>query len=150
MPVRPILPSDVGQVRVRGASRAATRRPTTTGKIEWFHRTLRTEFLTGRVLDDLATAQRAQPVGRELTIERPHSALDMATPASRFSAPETGRPAEVSTLLGERADDDWISAQDHDQPDHLGRVAGDQLRQPPSRPTGGHPPSAPDDPDLGR
>lgn len=57
-PVRPILPSDVGQFHGSGAqSRAATRRPTTTGKIERFHRTLRTEFLTGRVLDDLATAQ---------------------------------------------------------------------------------------------
>ena len=35
----------------------APRRPTTTGKIERFHRTLRPEFLTGRVFDDLATAQ---------------------------------------------------------------------------------------------
>jgi transposase InsO family protein len=35
----------------------APRRPTTTGKIERFHRTLRTEFLTGRVFDDLPRAQ---------------------------------------------------------------------------------------------
>jgi hypothetical protein len=35
----------------------APRRPTTTGKIERFHRTLRSEFLTGRVFDDLQTAQ---------------------------------------------------------------------------------------------
>ena len=33
----------------------APRRPTTTGKIERFHRTLRQEFLTGRVFDDLAS-----------------------------------------------------------------------------------------------
>ena len=35
----------------------APRRPTTTGKIERFHRTMRQEFLTGRVFDDLPTAQ---------------------------------------------------------------------------------------------
>ena len=35
----------------------APRSPTTTGKIERFHRTLRQEFLTGRVFTDLATAQ---------------------------------------------------------------------------------------------
>ena len=33
------------------------RSPTTTGKIERFHRTLRTEFRTDRVFEDLATAQ---------------------------------------------------------------------------------------------
>jgi hypothetical protein len=37
----------------------APRRPTTTGKIERFHRTLRQEFLTGRVFDDLRCAQDA-------------------------------------------------------------------------------------------
>jgi hypothetical protein len=31
--------------------------PTTTGKVERFHRTLRKEFLTGRTFDDLPTAQ---------------------------------------------------------------------------------------------
>jgi transposase InsO family protein len=35
----------------------APRSPTTTGKIERFHRSLRIEFLAGRVFDDLATAQ---------------------------------------------------------------------------------------------
>jgi len=33
------------------------RSPTTTGKIERFHRTLRTEFLTGLVFDSLEEAQ---------------------------------------------------------------------------------------------
>ena len=33
------------------------RSPTTTGKVERFHRTLRTEFRTDRVFADLATAQ---------------------------------------------------------------------------------------------
>jgi len=35
----------------------APRRPATTGKIERLHRTLRQEFLTGRVFDDLEAAQ---------------------------------------------------------------------------------------------
>jgi hypothetical protein len=33
----------------------------------------------------------------------------MATPASRFTVAEAGRPANASTLLGERTDEDWIS-----------------------------------------
>jgi transposase InsO family protein len=35
----------------------APRSPTTTGKIERFHRTLRSEFLTGRVFADMGSAQ---------------------------------------------------------------------------------------------
>jgi transposase InsO family protein len=87
----------------------APRRPTTTGKIERFHRTLRQEFLTGRVFDDLQTAQAE--LDRwvvSYNTERPHSALEMATPASRFVATDA-RPADTSALLGERAGDDWIS-----------------------------------------
>jgi transposase InsO family protein len=87
----------------------APRRPTTTGKIERFHRTLRTEFLTGRVFDDLSTAQDA--LGRwvaSYNTERPHQALGMATPASRFT-PHPGRPADASALIGERSGEDWIS-----------------------------------------
>jgi transposase InsO family protein len=37
----------------------APRRPTTTGKIERFHRTLRQEFLTGRVFADLSIFRRS-------------------------------------------------------------------------------------------
>jgi hypothetical protein len=88
----------------------APRRPQTTGKIERFHRTLRQEFLTGRVFNDLGSAQ-AELDGwiASYNTERPHSALDMATPASRFSLAEVGRPADASALLGERDGDDWIS-----------------------------------------
>ena len=87
----------------------APRRPQTTGKIERFHRTLRTEFLTGRVFDDLESAQAELDLWVEsYNAERPHSALDMATPASRFVA-EPGRPADASALLPERDGEDWIS-----------------------------------------
>lgn len=88
----------------------APRRPTTTGKIERFHRTLRSEFLTGRVFEDLASAQAELDRWVEsFNTERPHSALGMATPVSRFTAAEPGRPADVDAVLGERSGDDWIS-----------------------------------------
>lgn len=88
----------------------APRRPTTTGKIERFHRSLRQEFLTGRVFADLATAQAELDRWVDsFNTQRPHSALGMATPASRFTAAEPTRPADVEAVLGERSGDDWIS-----------------------------------------
>ena len=88
----------------------APRSPTTTGKIERFHRTLRHEFLAGRLFDDLPTAQAELDawVGSYNT-QRPHQALQMATPASRFVTPGQERPADTSALLGERGGEDWIS-----------------------------------------
>jgi transposase InsO family protein len=88
----------------------APRRPQTTGKIERFHRTLRQEFLTGRIFADLATAQAELDAWVcSFNTERPHSALDMATPENRFATREQGRPADVEAVLGERVGDDWIS-----------------------------------------
>lgn len=88
----------------------APRRPTTTGKIERFHRTMRQEFLTGRVFEDLATAQDELDAWvASYNTQRPHSALDMATPADRFTVTDPGRPVETSALLDERSGDDWIS-----------------------------------------
>jgi transposase InsO family protein len=88
----------------------APRRPTTTGKIERFHRTLRQEFLTGRVFSDLASAQAELDawVGSYNT-ERPHSALGMASPATRFTTAQRTRPADTSAVLTERSGDGWIS-----------------------------------------
>ena len=64
------------------------RSPTTTGKIERFHRALRTEFRTDRVFDDLAHAQAELDAWvLEYNTRRPHQALDMNTPASRFLTP---------------------------------------------------------------
>ncbi|MDO8732375.1 MAG: IS481 family transposase [Actinomycetota bacterium] len=87
----------------------APRSPTTTGKIERFHRTLRQEFLTGRVFTDLASAQRELDAWVDTyNRQRPHSALDMNTPASRFTA-DAGRPVDDSALLQERSGSDWVS-----------------------------------------
>ena len=61
--------------------------PTTTGKIERFHRTLRVEFLAGRVFDDLPTAQAELDAWvADYNTDRPHQAIGMATPAERFTA----------------------------------------------------------------
>jgi transposase InsO family protein len=88
----------------------APRRPQTTGKIERFHRTLRQEFLTGRIFQDPSSAQsELDGWVTSYNTDRPHSALGMATPASRFVVTDPGRPADATALLGERAGEDWIS-----------------------------------------
>ena len=64
----------------------APRSPTTTGKIERFHRTLRAEFDTRRVFDSLPAAQAELDAWvARYNAERPHQALQMATPAARFA-----------------------------------------------------------------
>jgi transposase InsO family protein len=67
------------------------RSPTTTGKIERFHRTLRAEFDTRRTFSSLRAAQGAldEWVGYYNTA-RPHQALEDATPAERFGQPDRG------------------------------------------------------------
>lgn len=87
----------------------APRSPTTTGKIERFHRTLRSEFLTGRTFADLKTAQAELDTWvRSYNTQRPHQALGMATPSSRFIA-EASRTADTSAIGTERSGDEWIS-----------------------------------------
>jgi transposase InsO family protein len=62
------------------------RSPTTTGKIERFHKTLRTELLDHVApFESLVAAQAAIDAWVfAYNHQRPHQALDMATPASRF------------------------------------------------------------------
>ncbi|MFC4591846.1 IS481 family transposase [Sphaerisporangium corydalis] len=63
------------------------RSPTTTGKIERWHKTVRQEFLAAHApFEDLEHAQAALDVWvADYNTARPHQALDMATPASRFT-----------------------------------------------------------------
>jgi transposase InsO family protein len=96
------------------------RSPTTTGKVEWFHRALRTEFRTDRVFPDLKAAQaELDEWVSDYNTRRPHQSLGMATPASRFFTHPYGEPAQV-TVLGsaaagsrrpgaDRADGIWVS-----------------------------------------
>jgi transposase InsO family protein len=92
----------------------APRSPTTTGKIERFHRTLRTEFLAGgRLFASLETAQHDLDAWvTTYNTDRPHQSLKMATPAERFydRREPTPRPAlDASALIQDRSSDDWIS-----------------------------------------
>ena len=58
----------------------APRSPTTTGKIERFHKTLRREFDTRRVFSSVKTAQQALDEWvAEYNTARPHQSLDDAT-----------------------------------------------------------------------
>jgi len=65
----------------------AVRSPTTTGKVERLHLSLRRELLDGHEpFADLTAAQAAVDAWRaEYNTTRPHQSLDMATPASRFT-----------------------------------------------------------------
>ena len=70
------------------------RSPTTTGKIERFHRALRIEFGTDRVFSSLAAAQAELDEWVDhYNTGRPHQALGMATPAQRFCEHHAGHPA---------------------------------------------------------
>ena len=98
------------------------RSPTTTGKIERFHRTLRAEFDTRRTFASLRVAQQAldEWVGYYNTA-RPHQALEDATPAERFRGcpedPGSGladpvapaRPVVESAGATDREGDGWVS-----------------------------------------
>ncbi len=80
------------------------RKPTTTGKIERFHRTMRIEFDTTRVFTTLKTAQEAldEWVSYYNTV-RTHQSLADATPASRF------QPTAVRAPAPERTGEQWVS-----------------------------------------
>lgn len=84
-----------------------SRSPTTTGKIERFHRTLRAEFDTTQVFSSLAVAQQALDEWvAHYNSTRPHQALDMATPAERFTP--SPRPLVPVTAGEQRAGQQWV------------------------------------------
>jgi hypothetical protein len=65
----------------------AVRSPTTTGKIERFHKSLRLELLAGVVFADIDEAQAAFDAWvLDYNTARPHQGIGMATPSERFSA----------------------------------------------------------------
>jgi transposase InsO family protein len=92
----------------------APRSPTTTGKIERFHRSLRQEFLSGQIFPDMELAQKSLDAWvHEYNVDRPHQALGMATPAERFlidrpvTAPELA--LDRRAFAEQRTGDDWIT-----------------------------------------
>jgi transposase InsO family protein len=72
------------------------RSPTTTGKVERWHHTLRAEFLTGKVFADVADAQRQLDVWvHHYNHVRPHQAIGDVAPFERFKlAAEHPVPSE--------------------------------------------------------
>ena len=83
------------------------RSPTTTGKIERFHRTLRIEFNTRQVFKTLKTAQEA--LDEWVTYynsQRPHQSLGDLTPESRFRS--SGAEVRHQLRHPERNGDQWV------------------------------------------
>ena len=83
----------------------APRSPTTTGKIERFHRTLRTEFLQDKKFASFEHAQgELNEFVNHYNSERPHQGMDMAIPKQRFLSPapivSTSRVSTESTSTG--------------------------------------------------
>ena len=80
------------------------RAPTTTGKIERFHKTLRAELLTGRRFDSLHHAQQVLDAWvADYNLRRPHQAIAMVVPARRFqpdaAVPSpTNQPSQPATV----------------------------------------------------
>ncbi len=77
--------------------------PQTQGKVERFHRTLKPELLRRQSFVDLPHCQQQLDRWRdEYNYERPHEALDLATPGSRYHPstlpyPEKLPPVEYTT-----------------------------------------------------
>lgn len=92
------------------------RSPTTTGKVERFHRALRMEFCTDRVFASLESAQDELDawVG-EYNHHRPHQAIGMVPPVQRFTALTPQAPVPIrptsSTVrpADDRRDGTWVA-----------------------------------------
>ena len=81
--------------------------PTTTGKVERFHRTMRLEFNTAQVFTTIMVAQQALDEWvTYYNTQRPHQSLGDATPTSRFEAVATVRGPRLGP---ERAGDQWVT-----------------------------------------
>jgi transposase InsO family protein len=65
--------------------------PTTTGKVERFHKTIRREFLSGRIFASIEEAQSELDAWINFcNTERPHQGIGMVSPATRFSLAQGG------------------------------------------------------------
>ena len=73
--------------------------PQTNGKEERFHRTLKLEVLRGRHFSNLRNAQQAFDAWRTVyNHQRPHQALDMATPATRYQPSARAYPEKLPPI----------------------------------------------------
>jgi transposase InsO family protein len=70
--------------------------PQTQGKDERFHRTLKAEVLDGRTFADLSHAQDAFDAWRQVyNSQRPHEALGLATPSTRYAMSPRTMPRHI-------------------------------------------------------
>jgi transposase InsO family protein len=78
----------------------APRSPTTTGKVERWHKTLRREFLDGEVFASIADAQTQLDVWVEhYNHDRPHQSLGMVAPWERFRLAASPIEPEVAVAI---------------------------------------------------
>ena len=92
------------------------RSPTTTGKVERFHRALRAEFDTARVFKTLAAAQaELDEWVAYYNTERPHQGIGMVPPVERYAAGRSGEVQDSQPLrdsvspLPERSGPEWVA-----------------------------------------
>ena len=85
--------------------------PQTLGKLERFHRSLKSELLAGTTFSDLEHCQRAFDTWRDFyNLERPHHALDLDTPITRYTPSPRPFPATLPALA--YAPDDQVRSVD--------------------------------------
>ena len=78
--------------------------PTTTGKVERFHKTMKSEFLTGRVFSDLEEAQAAIDAWvHDYNHSRDHQSIGDRPPIERFRLGQSDRTEVVEVV--ERSDE---------------------------------------------
>ena len=85
--------------------------PQTLGKLERFHRSLKSELLQGRTFADLDHCQRAFDTWRDFyNLERPHHALALDTPITRYTPSDRSFPETLPTI--DYAPDDQVRSVD--------------------------------------
>ena len=88
----------------------APRSPTTTGKIERFHQSLRKEFLADRSFASFDDAQKALDGWvHDYNTQRPHQGLEMAVPSDRFRLVPVARdPSSVPVFSEDDEHGQWV------------------------------------------
>ncbi len=89
----------------------APRSPTTTGKIERFHGTLRTECLDDQIFPSLAAAQKVIDTWVvEYNTDRPHQSNRRHAPVERFTSapPDPGPALNLQAVDPPRRGNDWV------------------------------------------
>jgi transposase InsO family protein len=96
----PYTPLTVWLIRLGvGVSHSRPYHPQTQGKDERFHRTMKAEVLQGRVYSNLQECQGSFDEWRsEYNLHRPHEALGMQVPASRYKPSNIEYPEQLSPI----------------------------------------------------